>query len=294
LRKVGEYGLRYTGVGVNRYQVIFGSAVVQSTVSIQQDRWYFVVGWYDGTNVCVQVDNGAVSSWDASAVSLPAATTNPLVALKIGSASGGFSGDELFMYQRALSADERTAIYTAGIRELLAPPAEDLAFDFSGGFDVIQSPVFVRETSGAIARYDGQNLALDMEVKSRTDLTYQWFFNGQSIAGETNALLYLPDLASAAAGEYVLEATNPGGSVYSLPATITIRDVPTLSGQPEINGAGMSLTVPASDESWVLLFSTNLIDWVEVLTVEPGEQDSTVVDGSITNYPAGYYRLRMK
>jgi hypothetical protein len=248
-----------------------------------------VVAWYDGTNASIQVENGPVYTVAAPP---PAPTANPLMVLKPTGTSGPFMADEVFLYRRVLSAGERTSIYTNGLRSMINPPLDDLAFDLEVGLLVTQAPEFV-EQPGDVSRYEGQTAALRAIAVSRTNVTYQWTYNGVAIPGETNIVLFIPGLITGDAGQYALIATSQGSSSISYSATINVFSWPELQAAGFANGSGISLVVPASESSWSLLYSTNLTNWRVLTNVPPGAQDSVVVDSSVTNNPVGYYRLRL-
>lgn len=65
--------------------------------------------------------------------------------------------------------------------------------------------------------------------------TFQWKFNGSSIAGETNVALTLVNAQAVNAGDYTWVATNTAGSVTSTVATLTVNAVviaPVITTQP--------------------------------------------------------------
>ena len=58
---------------------------------------------------------------------------------------------------------------------------------------------------------------------SGENLTYQWKKNGQAIAGATSSALPLENATGADAGQYVVDVTNPNGSVSSQTITVTVK-----------------------------------------------------------------------
>jgi len=59
------------------------------------------------------------------------------------------------------------------------------------------------------------------------DPAYSWRFNGQLLAGQTNAFLWLSNVTAAAAGQYQLIASNASGTASNA-ATLTVRPRPDL------------------------------------------------------------------
>jgi len=54
--------------------------------------------------------------------------------------------------------------------------------------------------------------------------TYQWSKDGAQIAGATNSTLVLSNLSTANAGNYTVAVTNPGGSVTTTPAALSVSN----------------------------------------------------------------------
>lgn len=81
--------------------------------ALQTSTWLFVVGWYDGTNMNISVNNGTANS------TTDGGTSDGNGTLRIGSFDGTgryFDGliDEVRIYKKSLSAAERADLYTLG------------------------------------------------------------------------------------------------------------------------------------------------------------------------------------
>ena len=90
-------------------------------------------------------------------------------------------------------------------------------------------------------------------VASGEQLTYQWQHEGSNIAGASNSSLPLSDVQSSDAGTYTVVVSNPGGSVTSDPAVLTVIQPvlpPVILSGPESQtvpvGSVVSFTVVAS------------------------------------------------
>src|SRR5438445_10231149 len=76
-----------------------------------------------------------------------------------------------------------------------------------------QAPTITAQPSGQTL-YEGNNLILGAAVTGDA-LSYQWRFDSTPIAGQTNALLFLPMATTNNAGSYTLIITNSVGSITS-------------------------------------------------------------------------------
>ena len=56
------------------------------------------------------------------------------------------------------------------------------------------------------------------------DLSYQWYKDGQPIAGETGSSLTINDATQADSGNYTCEVSNDGGSTVSNPVSLTVNE----------------------------------------------------------------------
>ncbi len=68
----------------------------------------------------------------------------------------------------------------------------------------------------------GSDVSCSVEARSTTALSYQWRFNGQNLAGKTNAVLTLDNVQPSQAGNYDVLVTNCAGSTRSEVATLTV------------------------------------------------------------------------
>ena len=79
----------------------------------------------------------------------------------------------------------------------------------------------------------GTNVALSVIATGRAPLSYQWFRNGADLNGATNSSLQLTNVQSANAGDYLVEASNAGGTTPSDTAILTVNDAtPTFALSP--------------------------------------------------------------
>jgi alpha-tubulin suppressor-like RCC1 family protein len=136
-------------------------------------------------------------------------------------------------------------------------------------------------------------------------LTYQWYKDGQAIAGATNGYYNIPTAQSSHAGKYSLVATNATGSVSSREATLTViaPKAPVFTRHPEdtrvYTGNNLVLTafasgLPAPTYQWKLngvVLSNNTGETYTVSTTSAADAGTYTVTatnaaGSVTSNSA--------
>ena len=76
------------------------------------------------------------------------------------------------------------------------------------------------------------NVTFTAGVTGTTPLSYQWRFNGTSLAGATTNYYALNNAQPTNAGNYTIVVTNSYGSVTSAVATLTVGVPPSITNQP--------------------------------------------------------------
>lgn len=153
-------------------------------------------------------------------------------------------------------------------------------------------PVVVRPL-GPLRVAAGSNVELQARV-SGGPLRYQWLKEGEPLAGATNRVLRLPNVAEEQMGNYSVEASNPLGAVSGGVATLTLVDEMPLRIVHRTGASGATarphLFGPPGFQGY-LLASTNLVDWQPIWFGELGLTPPGVSD-PISPVPAArYYRL---
>jgi formylglycine-generating enzyme required for sulfatase activity len=109
-----------------------------------------------------------------------------------------------------------------------APPAE--------GQNPVNSPPAIVSVPSTRSVARGGTTTLFVSA-SGENLTYQWKMNGQNIAGATSSALPLENATGADAGQYVVNVTNPNGSVSSQAITVTVKMPVVPAGVYRINNS---------------------------------------------------------
>ena len=94
----------------------------------------------------------------------------------------------------------------------------------------------------------GTDVDFTVEATGTPPLSYQWFFNGKAIEGETDALLPLDAVKPEQSGFYSVRVSGPGGTVVSVGAELlVVRNVFQLAVG---NYAGLLAPASAADASF--------------------------------------------
>lgn len=197
----------------NRWQLWTGTGSAWDTLTgppVVNNRWTHLAATYDGTTKRFYVDGVEVAT--SVAPFLP----NAAQLLRIGGgineqAFGGlfFYGDldEVAFYGHALSADRVLARFAAGVGPDRPPE------------------IFAQPASRVVL--SGKTVELSVLATGSQPLEYQWEFEGETLAGQTNATLVVSHVTQTNAGAYRVTVRNGAGDVLSEEAVMTvIEDVP--------------------------------------------------------------------
>lgn len=84
-------------------------------------------------------------------------------------------------------------------------------------------PVWVNLQPASQSVAAGASVAFQVAASGPAGLTYQWYFNGSPLDGQTDAYLLLTDVTSGEAGSYYCEVSDPfGGGASSAAATLNV------------------------------------------------------------------------
>jgi sugar lactone lactonase YvrE len=115
--------------------------------------------------------------------------------------------------------------------------------------------LLLTSTPPSQAALAGANITLSATAAGAVPISYQWYKNGQPVAGATNASLTLADAPTNASGSYVLMVTNGTGLVTSSPPADLTVELPlavgtlaglSASGSADGSGAAARFYLPAS------------------------------------------------
>jgi hypothetical protein len=207
--------------------IIFSAAGVLTTGVFQ----HVAMTYCETDGVAVLYLNGAVVAQQNLGVFTPQTSSDLYLGYRPAGAPVGasFVGavDEVTLYNRALSAAEIQGIYAAG----------------SAGKCALAPVIGVQPQSEAVEV--GQTASLSVGASGSPPLSYQWFFNSNSIGGATGSSLLLTNVQITNAGIYSVMVSNAAGSVSSSNAVLMVNYPPSLVQAGNAGGVGAgAVTVP--------------------------------------------------
>jgi hypothetical protein len=114
--------------------------------------------------------------------------------------------------------------------------SSDLGFDLElVGAATVGAPLILHGPQ-PLTVLAGQPAGLSVVADSPVPATYQWFRDGQPLAGATNATLAIPSAGAADAGLYAVEVRNAAGAVLSDEALLHVVLPPVIMTQPVSQG----------------------------------------------------------
>jgi hypothetical protein len=149
------------------------------------------------------------------------------------------------------------------------------------------TPSLMSQLTNAVAVV-GKTASFSIAATGTAPLKYQWKFNGANLASATNAALTLSNVTTNQTGTYSVAVSNTAGSTNST-ATLMVYATAssTLASAAHANGQ-FALTVSGvSGCQYVVLASTNMVNWVPLQT---NTAPFTFVDANASQFGRRFYR----
>lgn len=177
----------------------------------------------------------------------------------------------------------------AGNLALVADGAQGLQVFEVSGLPPSAPVITASPESQSIA--PGQRVVFTVSATGSLPLSYQWLKNGAPIPGATQSSLVFPNVSFPDAANYSVVAGNAYGFALSDAAQLAI-ELPLQFGElVSTNGMfGMQLGGCPAGSTVVLESSTNLMDWVTLLTLADPASFLDLAFPISTNAPARFYR----
>jgi PKD repeat protein len=142
--------------------------------------------------------------------------------------------------------------------------------------------------------YSGDDVVFEIAATGSGTITYQWFGPAGIIEDENGTQLLLSQVTTADAGNYYCVATNSCGSKTSLPALLTVTDLPVQNIQIPNGWSGISSYLDIQNPMVASMFSpitadNSLIILQNYTTMYwPAEQINTIDQNGGWNSGSGY------
>jgi sugar lactone lactonase YvrE len=113
----------------------------------------------------------------------------------------------------------------------------------------------------------GANVSFTASATGTPSFFYQWKFNGTNINGATDSTLSLNNVFPTNAGAYTVAVTNAWGGVVSDAATLSVFSIPIVAPHFVGNGQFQFGFDTTTSVNYTIEYSTNLIQWFSLLTI---------------------------
>jgi alpha-tubulin suppressor-like RCC1 family protein len=159
------------------------------------------------------------------------------------------------------------------------------------------SPYLYWPPNALPASHPGDNVSTRVNVSGTGPIYYQWQLNGTNVLGATNATLTLTNIPINRAGVYSCIISNALGTVTSPGTTLGVQRYPLLFNtasnvmQMTTNGFKLRIGGLAGQGPLILYASTNLANWMPVLTNPPVVGTLDVLDPNATNQAQLFYKV---
>ncbi len=171
--------------------------------------------------------------------------------------------------------------------------SSDVGFDLEllGASRLAEPLILVPPCSLAVA--EGQDASMSVIADSPTPPVYQWFRDGQPLAGATNATLAFPGAGPGDAGAYTVSVSNPAGQAISSEAVLQVFIAPEVTVAPGANYLTLSCFAEPG-AAYGVLVSTNLFTWTLWTNQVATGPSVLFTDVFSPTIPRKFYQLRSR
>jgi Immunoglobulin domain len=141
----------------------------------------------------------------------------------------------------------------------------------------------------------GSNATFTVTATGTAPLSYQWRFNGSSIGGAIASSYTILSAQANDAGSYSVVVSNVAGTVTSSNAQLTVTtpqpaQFELISTLPD--GRTHLVITGQPGDNYTIYRSSNLLDWVELMTLVNTNGTLDIIDDSASNNSPRFYRTR--
>lgn len=138
----------------------------------------------------------------------------------------------------------------------------------------------------------GASVVFNVAATGSAPLRYQWRVGGQNIPGATNATLHLPSVQPTNANAYVATVSNSVGVATTLPASLTVLPLRFVTLAMTPDGQFLIELLAEPNRSYLLEATTNLIDWLPVVTLSNPTGALRFLEFNARDHPHRFYRVQ--
>lgn len=207
----------------------------------------------DGYNLALRTD-GTVVAWPAQTVSSPFPPTRFPVYPNNTNVPPGLSNVVAIAagnYAMALKSDGSVMVWGASAPQPPVGHSNIFAISTRGNFLAALagngSPRLTIQPASQIA-INGADVRVSARAVGHQPMTYQWWHDGEMLAGATDADLQLSMVRGSNAGVYQVAAANAAGSITSAPAILTIPFTANLAAA--LNATNLVWTTTPGNSPW--------------------------------------------
>ena len=143
---------------------------------------------------------------------------------------------------------------------------------------------------------EGTNVAFTVMATGTLPLTYQWFFNGAVLSGQTNTMLAIPNVQAANAGSYTVVVGNQAGTVTSIPANLRVLASSIITNIRETGTTASITFTTVSGLTYTVQYENHLDDsvWTPILPSVSGTGSPMTVNDTVATAGTRFYRVRVE
>ncbi len=184
---------------------------------------------------------------------------------------------------------DSVGVYSVSVTNAIGTVTSDSAVLLSG----LSTPVITTQPVSRSVN-TGSSVTFSVSAVGVLPLSYQWFWNGSRIPGETGSTLSIAYCSNISVGTYTAAVTNAYGSVYTDVVTLavdTVAAVPLINIQPSsqsaVTGSSVSFRVSASGTAPLTY------QWYYNTIPIVGANQATYTMPSVTTSNAGRYTVQV-
>ncbi len=143
---------------------------------------------------------------------------------------------------------------------------------------------------------EGTNVTFTVMATGTLPLSYQWFFKGAVLSGQTNAMLTIPNVQAANAGSYTVMVSNQAGAITSNPANLKVLASSIITRVSETGTTASITFTTVSGLTYTVQFKNHLDDsvWTAILPSVSGTGSPMTVNDMTATAATRFYRVRIE